>query len=270
MNSLKSFMNKVSAQVREAGPQLPGQVVDGINSAHGEAVEGFLCPTCYMSFSTPELLQLHYEETHIEPAANYLCPVCKARLNTQQELEQHYSTIHGMKDTSGHSLEALREELTELSTNLREERWYSEELKKEVERLQEAFKKKDENEGNFIHKSQLDAVEESKALLTSEVVLLRKQLTESLSLNASMRAEKDMLESRASEFAVERAELRATLDTLQAEKVGLESELHEMRSTRAKQEGVDQNETQQLQQEVAKLQEQLVTKEKEVSQKGYF
>lgn len=30
-----------------------------------------------------------------------------------------------------------------------------------------------------------------------------------------------MLESRASEFAVERAELRATLDTLQAEKVML-------------------------------------------------
>lgn len=58
-------------------------------------------------------------------------------------------------DTSGHSLEALREELTELSTNLREERWYSEELKKEVERLQEAFKKKDGGEDNFVHKVRL-------------------------------------------------------------------------------------------------------------------
>lgn len=55
-------------------------------------------------------------------------------------------------DTSGHSLEALREELTELSTNLREERWYSEELKKEVERLQNAFRKKDEGEESFVHK----------------------------------------------------------------------------------------------------------------------
>lgn len=68
-------------------------------------------------------------------------------------------------------------------------------------------------------KSQLDALEESKTMLTSEVVLLRKQLTESLELNSSLRSEKDMLESRASDFAVERAELRATLDTLQAEKV---------------------------------------------------
>ena len=50
------------------------------------------------------------------------------------------------------SLEALREELTELSTNLREERWYSEELKREVERLQEAFKKKDGVEEGFVPK----------------------------------------------------------------------------------------------------------------------
>lgn len=42
--------------------------------------------------------------------------------------------------------------MNELSTTLREERWYSEELKKEVERLQEAFKKKDEGEENFVHK----------------------------------------------------------------------------------------------------------------------
>ncbi|MPC35709.1 hypothetical protein E2C01_029140 [Portunus trituberculatus] len=67
--------------------------------------------------------------------------------------------------------------------------------------------------------SQLEAVEESKKLLTSEVVLLRKQLAESIEGNGSLRQEKDVLETRASEFAVERAELRATLDTLQAEKV---------------------------------------------------
>ncbi|KAK8752380.1 hypothetical protein OTU49_005191, partial [Cherax quadricarinatus] len=164
---------------------------------------------------------------------------------------------------SGHSLEALREELTELSTNLREERWYSEELKKEVERLQDAFKKKDGGEDSFVHKSQLDAVEESKMLLTSEVVLLRKQLAESIELNSSLRSEKDMLECRASEFAVERAELRATLDTLQAEKVGLESELHEIRSNRMNQESVEQVEAHQMQQDIAKLHEQLVAKEKE-------
>ena len=43
----------------------------------------------------------------------------------------------------------------ELSTSLREERWYSEELNAEVERLREAFKKKG-GEGtedeDFIHK----------------------------------------------------------------------------------------------------------------------
>lgn len=72
--------------------------------------------------------------------------------------------------------------------------------------------------------SQLEAAEESKRLLTSEVVLLRKQLAESIEANGTMRQEKDSLETRASEFAVERAELRATLDTLQAEKVGVSME----------------------------------------------
>ena len=51
------------------------------------------------------------------------------------------------------------------------------------------------------------------------MVLLRKQLAEALQQTATIRSEKDNLESRASDFAVERAELRATLDTLQAEKV---------------------------------------------------
>ena len=59
-----------------------------------------------------------------------------------------------ISDLSKQNLESLREELTELSTTLREERWYSEELKKEVERLQDAFRKKDApgQEDNFVHK----------------------------------------------------------------------------------------------------------------------
>ena len=55
------------------------------------------------------------------------------------------------------SLDALKEELMELSTSLREERWYSEELHNEVERLKEAFKKKKsegdaDTEDEFVHK----------------------------------------------------------------------------------------------------------------------
>lgn len=47
--------------------------------------------------------------------------------------------------------------------------------------------------------------------------------------------------------------------------VGLESELHEIRSNRLNQENQDQIETQELQQELLKIQVQLLTKEKEVS-----
>ena len=89
-------------RVREAGPQLPqtgnGDGIGGVPEGGPDgAVEGFLCPTCFLNFPTPEVLQDHYEAEHIEPAANYLCPVCKARLNSQQELEKHYTTIHSLK-----------------------------------------------------------------------------------------------------------------------------------------------------------------------------
>lgn len=60
-------------------------------------MEGFVCPSCFESFPSPELLEDHYSVTHLEPSANYLCPVCKARLWSQSELEQHYSSNHGNK-----------------------------------------------------------------------------------------------------------------------------------------------------------------------------
>lgn len=88
--------------MREVGPQAGGQSNDSnerLNEETSAAVEGFLCPTCFISFATPEILQEHYEAEHIEPSANYLCPVCKARLNSQQELEKHYTDNHGVKGT---------------------------------------------------------------------------------------------------------------------------------------------------------------------------
>lgn len=90
---------QVGERVREVGPQVSGQALgeSQVDGDAGEAVEGFLCPTCYLRFATPEVLQEHYEAEHIEPAANYLCPVCKARLNSQPELEKHFSNVHSVK-----------------------------------------------------------------------------------------------------------------------------------------------------------------------------
>lgn len=74
---------------------------------------------------------------------------------------------------------------------------------------------------HYFFQSQLEAVEESKKLLSSEVLLLRKQLSEALEQMSSIRTEKDQLEQRASDFAVEKSELKSTLDNLQAEKVNM-------------------------------------------------
>ena len=72
--------------------------IDG--TIEDEGMEGFVCPTCFSRWQTPEQLQEHYEAQHIEPLANYLCPVCKARMNSQAELETHYTNQHATKGIS--------------------------------------------------------------------------------------------------------------------------------------------------------------------------
>ena len=89
--------------------------------------EGFLCPACMIAFPSPEILQSHYESTHLEPGANYMCPICKARLRNALELEQHFTQNHSvsassLKHNGEGSLEGLRQELSNLNSTLNEER----------------------------------------------------------------------------------------------------------------------------------------------------
>jgi len=48
------------------------------------------------------------------------------------------------------TVDILKEELKELSTSLREERWHSDDLKKELDNLQESLKKDGEGKGETV------------------------------------------------------------------------------------------------------------------------
>ena len=50
------------------------------------------------------------------------------------------------------SLEILRQQIKESEMALQEEKWYTQELKKEIENYQEAFKKKGEDAEDYVHK----------------------------------------------------------------------------------------------------------------------
>ena len=75
---------------------------------------------------------------------------------TPQDLEVHYDKEHlngnSSSNNGGNNLGHLKEEVQELQTTLKEEQFYSAELKKEVERLSTAVHKST----NFIQKELYD------------------------------------------------------------------------------------------------------------------
>ncbi|XP_037081377.1 early endosome antigen 1-like [Pollicipes pollicipes] len=207
-------------------------------SAAVGGAEGFLCPTCMKGFATPEQLQQHDQTAHIDPSATYLCPVCKARLTSSAELEQHFARNHPPLPQSD-DVEVLQHELTDVNTTLREERWYSEELKREVARLQQLVEAT-QSEETMLYQEQIKALQESKALVTSEVMLLRKQLTEALESSTALKQDYKTLqekvkgiegEQEAGSYAAEKAALSAAADDAQGRVDMLEAQLQLKNST---------------------------------------
>ena len=109
----------------------------------GRGGEGFLCPSCMEAFQSPEELQVHYESRHASEAG-----------------------LTTAKRSQGH-LRDLQEEVDGLQSTLRQELGYSQELKKEVEKLSSAVAKGDETKEateERMVREQLGAMEEAKQL----------------------------------------------------------------------------------------------------------
>uniref|UniRef100_A0A6A7G0K5 Early endosome antigen 1-like n=1 Tax=Hirondellea gigas TaxID=1518452 RepID=A0A6A7G0K5_9CRUS len=296
MNSFKTFMNKVSDRVRDAtleggvveGGQLTpsssiGGDMDGADQDTG-TVEGFVCPSCYTTFQDADKLQAHYEREHLDPASNYVCPVCKLRLTSQQQLETHYSQDHARPEGEEVTVDALKEELREVSTTLREERWHTDDLRNELQALQQALQAKaaaggeDGEKEDMVPQSQHAALLDSKTNLSNEAVLLRRQQSQALEDLAAVRrqladtiskaerlaADKSSMESRASECAVERADLRAKLDLITEERTMQDMQLQ---SSQLQQSAGSSAEIDRLAEELSRLQTMLQDRDKQVE--GY-
>ncbi|XP_046450750.1 early endosome antigen 1-like isoform X2 [Daphnia pulex] len=195
--------------------------------------EGFLCPTCMAAFPSADSLQSHYETEHLEPGANYLCPVCKARLDNASELELHYSVHHSASSVRATGdTEVLMQEINTLTSSLNEERWNSEELLKEVGQLKALLKAQGSGEEHHMYQQQLQGLSETKSLLTSEVVLLRKQLAEALETTLNLKQGREKLEEKTARHSQTVVQLQASLDenagliaALKENIKGLESQL---------------------------------------------
>jgi len=190
MNFLKNFAEKAKSVTDS-----PVRRAEG-NSSPGSQQEGFICPLCIASFSSPESLQSHYEQNHTEDAdITSNSPHSEKRfgslglLNNQNDKDDGISvrSAFGRSDTP----------------------------------------QKDDEEKSF-YNNQIKALEEAKSLLSSEVISLRQRLA---SKEQESVPSGRVLE-RANELAAENVGLKAAIDEISGQKESLEESMKNLEQER--------------------------------------
>ncbi|KAH0616741.1 hypothetical protein JD844_028110 [Phrynosoma platyrhinos] len=134
----------------------------------------------------------------------FICPLCMKSHGSAEELFKHYEAVHesGIDASHGGDLSPkrdditlLRQEVQDLQASLKEERWYSEELKKELEKVQG-------------QRHQVIALK----ILEADVESLEQQLEESQVEKFNIKQMKDLFEQKAAQLATEIVDLKAKYD----------------------------------------------------------
>uniref|UniRef100_A0A4W6E8L6 Early endosome antigen 1 n=1 Tax=Lates calcarifer TaxID=8187 RepID=A0A4W6E8L6_LATCA len=139
---------------------------------------------------------------HDQTSEGFICPQCMKSHNSAEELFKHYELFHDTGDLPAHvaptreDLTMLRQEVQDLHASLKEERWFSGELKKELDKVQGQLKQHDGgaypyflerklNEAEtekFNIKQMKDLFEQKAAQLATEIVDLKSRYDEEKSL----------------------------------------------------------------------------------------
>ncbi|CAJ0941996.1 unnamed protein product, partial [Ranitomeya imitator] len=143
-------------------------------------VKGFICPLCMKSHGTAEELFKHYEASH-EPCSD---AGHGGEVNSSTEREE---------------LLLLRREVQDLQASLKEEKWYAEELKKELENVQEQLKQNSIPDGVT-------------TVSSTELQSLEQQMEEARTEIFNIKQMKDLFEQKAAQLATELVELKASRD----------------------------------------------------------
>ncbi|XP_015276499.1 PREDICTED: early endosome antigen 1 [Gekko japonicus] len=138
----------------------------------------------------------------------FICPLCMKSHGSAEELFKHYEAVHDSGIDSSHGGESnispkrddvtlLRQEVQDLQASLKEERWYSEELKKELEKVQRQQESKPDGPSTAA---------------STELESLQSQLEESQVENFNVKQMKDLFEQKAAQLATEIVDLKAKYD----------------------------------------------------------
>ncbi|XP_078276151.1 early endosome antigen 1 isoform X3 [Rhinoraja longicauda] len=210
--------------------------------------EGFICPICMQSFLTPTQLFEHDQNEHtvadrakqeqLNPEAaisGFICPLCMKSHASAEELFKHYEVFHDPGNDSGPGEEqrSLRrddiayhqQELQDLKASLKEERWFSKELKKELDKVQ----------GQLKQASQSDEVTSP---IPPEISQLQSRLEDSQAENMKITQMKDLLEQKAATFAAELVDIKAKFDDEKSHSVHAEMTLKSLKEELEKEKGM--------------------------------
>ncbi|XP_064785715.1 early endosome antigen 1-like isoform X1 [Oncorhynchus masou masou] len=137
-----------------------------------------------------------------QTSEGFICPQCMKSHNSAEELFKHYELYHDSGDqppSMGPGREdfiLLRQELQEMQTSLKEERWFSGELKKELDKVQGHLKQGQHNDSQ--------AGSEDSAL----AVKLNQAETEKFNIKQM----KDLFEQKAAQLATEIVDIKSRYD----------------------------------------------------------
>ncbi|KAJ8269411.1 hypothetical protein COCON_G00120180 [Conger conger] len=154
---------------RTPGKGGPDQPATDVND---QTSEGFICPQCMKSHNSAEELFKHYEVFH-------------------ESANQPMSPGPGRED-----LALLQQEVQDLHASLKEERWFSGELKKELDKVQGQLKQGPQNDGQA-------NVEES---------ALEMKLNEAETEKFNIKQMKDLFEQKAAQLATEIVDIKSRYD----------------------------------------------------------
>uniref|UniRef100_A0AAV2L3T1 C2H2-type domain-containing protein n=1 Tax=Knipowitschia caucasica TaxID=637954 RepID=A0AAV2L3T1_KNICA len=161
---------------------------------------------------TAETEQPSTEQNHDQTSEGFICPQCMKSHNTAEELFKHYDLFHDTGDLPAHmaptreDLTMLRQEVQDLHASLKEERWFSGELKKELDKVQGQLKPTD--------------VPEDEALTRK----LNQAETEKFNITQM----KDLFEQKAAQLATEIVDLKCRYDEERSLRLASEQRLERL------------------------------------------
>uniref|UniRef100_A0A8C5FPE9 Early endosome antigen 1 n=1 Tax=Gadus morhua TaxID=8049 RepID=A0A8C5FPE9_GADMO len=148
------------------------------------------------------------ESSEQQPGANlnneqtsegFICPQCMKSHNSAEELFKHYDLFHDTGDLPSNmaptreDLTMLRQEVQDLHVSLKEERWFSGELKKELDKVQGHLKQGDGPD-------------------TSEDSALEQKLSEAETEKFHIKQMRDLFEQKAAQLATEIVDIKSRYD----------------------------------------------------------